>query len=64
MILFPLIIVELNDENDRAFMQNIFIDFQKIMYLKAYSIMKNTHDAEDIPVKKKRQFTLRKVSEK
>lgn len=48
MILFPLAITELKDENDREFMQNIFIDFQKVMYLKAYSVMKNTHDAEDV----------------
>ena len=48
MILFPLAIIELDDESDKAFMKNVFEDFQKIMYLKAYSVMKNTHDAEDI----------------
>ncbi len=47
MIAFPNAIMLISDDSDRAFMEQLYLEYSNIMYAVAMSILKNPEDAED-----------------
>lgn len=48
MILFPAIIMAIEDDSDREFMERLYIRHRRLMVSIAYSMTRNSHAAEDI----------------
>lgn len=48
MITFPLIILAIENDDDRLFMQNIYLDYHKLMFSIAYQVAENKYVAEDL----------------
>lgn len=48
MLMFPAAIVAIEDDDDRAFMERVYLDYQTLMYRVAYNVMKEHFGAEDI----------------
>lgn len=47
MISFPISILAIEDENDRAFMQQLYLDYAKLMHVCALKILRNLEDTDD-----------------
>jgi len=45
---FPIAILAIENDDDRAFMESLYIEHRQIMYKKAYSMLRNQQDAEDV----------------
>lgn len=48
MLLIPLAILAIDDEDDRAFMTRIYLDYRRLMYSVAIEIVRDSHIAEDM----------------
>ena len=46
--MIPIIILTIENEDDREFMSELYCDFSKLIFSKVYSIVKNREAAEDI----------------
>lgn len=46
--MIPYCILVIEDENDRAFMTELYLDYQKLMYSQIQRITKNEYDTEDV----------------
>lgn len=57
--MLPLIILAIEDESDRDFMANLFVQYQKMMLQTTMAVVHNEHDAEDVM-----QTTLEKLIDK
>ena len=44
---FPIAILAIENDDDRAFMERLYIEHRQIMYKKAYSMLRNPQDTED-----------------
>lgn len=47
MITIPISILAIEDENDRAFMQQLYLDYAKLMHICALKILRSREDADD-----------------
>lgn len=45
---FPIAILAIENDDDRVFMERLYIENRQIMYKKAYSLLHNQQDAEDV----------------
>lgn len=45
---FPIAILAIENDDDRAFMEKLYIEHRQIMYKKAYFMLRNQQDAEDV----------------
>lgn len=45
---FPIAILAIENDDDRAFMEKLYIEHRQLMYKKAYSMLCNQQDAEDV----------------
>lgn len=45
---FPIAILAIENDDDRAFMEMLYIEHRQIMYKKAYFMLRNQQDAEDV----------------
>ena len=48
MLLIPMAILAIEDEDDRAFMTRIYLDYGRLMYSVAIEIVRDPHIAEDM----------------
>lgn len=48
MIVFPVAIMAIEDDDDRAFMERVYLDYRKLMYHVAFGIMRDHYSTEDI----------------
>lgn len=48
MIIFPQALLALEDESDRSFMEDLFIQYHRVMYWTAYRTLGNRETAEDV----------------
>lgn len=46
--MIPMIIMAIEDEDDRSFMANLYVDYQRLMYKVVTSYTTNKWDADDI----------------
>lgn len=46
--MFPLIIAVIEDENDRAFMEWLYLQYHRLIYSEVRKIVQNTDEAEDL----------------
>ena len=46
--MFPIAIAAIKNDDDRTFMEQLYIKHRKIMYKTAYSMLRNDQDIEDI----------------
>ena len=46
--MIPMIIMAIEDEDDRSFMANLYVDYQRLMYKVIISYTTNKWDADDI----------------
>ena len=46
--MIPMIIMAIEDEDDRSFMANLYVDYQRLMYKVIASYTTNKWDADDI----------------
>lgn len=46
--MIPFCILVIQDADDREFMENLFIDYQRLMYSEIYKILQNAWDTEDV----------------
>lgn len=47
-MMIPLVVLAIEDEEDRAFMTQLYLEYSGIMYRVAYSYVQDHHDAQDI----------------
>ena len=45
--MIPLAILRIENEADRAFMQKLYLDYEQMLYSRAYHILKSKNDVED-----------------
>lgn len=46
--MIPFVILTIEDDNDRAFMTDLFINYERILLSEAYKIVQDTWEAEDV----------------
>ena len=46
--MIPFCILAIEDESDRAFMESLFLQYNRLMYHEIFKITKNLDDTEDI----------------
>ena len=57
--MLPIIILAIEDDDDRAFMTNIYLKYERLMFSEAYKVTKHIQDTEDVL-----QISLVKLIEK
>lgn len=46
-MIIPFAILAIENDDDRAFMEKLYIDHRKVMFKKAYSLLRDLNDTED-----------------
>lgn len=47
-MIFPIAILAINDSNDRAYMEQLYIEHHRTMYWQAYKVTRSPQDLDDI----------------
>ncbi len=48
MMMFPAAIMAIESDDDRAFMERVYLDYRKLMYHVAYGILREHYSTEDV----------------
>lgn len=48
MFVYPIVILAIENEADRLFMQKLYEDYYRLMYVKAHEILRERNNAEDV----------------